>query len=71
MSYGGWNVEKQIYYYTDDKYLSRNYRFLSMHSQIQSIQLMITGELYMLVRAGRNCVILDEILRSYTDRNLL
>ena len=64
-------MEKQIDSYTDDKYLSGNYRFLSLHSLIQSIQLMITGELYMLVRTGGNCVILDEILQSYTDRNLL
>ena len=64
-------MEKQIDSYTDDKYLSGNYRFLSLHSQIQFIQLMITGELYMLVRTGRNCVILDKILQSYTDRNLL
>ena len=64
-------MEKQIDSYTDDKYLSGNYRFLSLYSQIKSIQLMITGELYMLVRTGRNCVILDEILQSYTHRNLL
>ena len=32
---------------------------------------MITGELYMLVRTGGNCVIHDEILQSYTNRNLL
>ena len=64
-------MENQIDSYTDDKYLSGNYRFLSLQSQIQSIQLMITGELYMLVRTGRNCVILDEILQSYIDRNLL
>ena len=32
---------------------------------------MITGELYMLVKTGRNCVILDEILQSCTNRNLL
>ena len=38
---------------------------------MESIQLMITGELYKLVRTGRDCVILDEILQSYTDRNLL
>ena len=64
-------MEKQIDSYTDDKYLSGNYRLLTVHSQIQSIQLMITEELYMLVRTVRNCVILDEILQSYTDRNLL